>query len=768
MFAIALTSCTACNRNPPRPNEDIGPTPLTPLQDFAGAWNAAAATYSPEQINTAVGLLETRQANVNNPSHDDYQAPKSRSVVVKIFMAADPSTVVETMRIAALPAPKMLELVGYMTRSSSVQGQDNLFDDVDFLNDLSDEYDRMPAGVERNRKSDHVQRQRRKIMSNIFAINMTPDEFARTLSRLIIYGERVTHQMHEAHGSLTYDEYVKRDLDFDTLVYFKGFNAFTNDTAYTISPNLSAPVQLYAWHYEFNRVGYNVMKAIDNPTAQSGAAQDDGFPLQEHNYRWEANDAFERELKYERISDFPPNFRNTFTGAQWRDYVRIKRTNYALAYRYEIGFLERYYAAQFAFQRHIEEFDESVYAIGFAFADNSARYVAQMQEGFREGFADNLKFSDIMYTYFGDDVRAQRYNDRNSAFENAEAVNAPRQERQQADLRFRLERVAVLDFALERMNNRELGGALVYQIRNYSADNIRNIQLYKKYDKLYQAWCLDGSGCCRKRELEKHSDGRAYDEKETLGRNAAYIAQIMRYFSPAFNGLSNSLAQARSEQWDDIRLEVKAVLNENYDAIPDTADRLAKFDDLLIKQKMSCGHPKVSPLCDHTGCTEQYDTEHSISRLLHHNEAVLRYAWGQVEVTLRAPDTNASGVLTAEMYDLVEHIPLSIGGVDTVGPYRMTGSNYSSTHQQVIVIDSGTSVNGNVDLVLVSFGPYQRTHGISHARFGGVTANYTVVYTFVGWFIDTNMEYQVDPGFAITFDMMLYPGFSAQITRLQN
>ncbi len=735
LIAMTLFACNGDNGNGGNGSNGTDDVDVPILDDLTN-YSTNVAYYDVQSVSYGdvdqqISKLEARQEERPEFGDEDYD---DLSVPLKIFVNSDADEIIRRMSQAGLSREKMIATVDYIAGEESLdtgeldtivatgEWVDNpdwsFFDDWDYLEKLEDKADESGST---NDDSDNVQRQRRKMMRQIFEIGMTGDEFGRFVMRQMLYAMEVTETMHlDYDAELSYDEYVKEDLSFDALVYFKAFEDFVESRSQT--------VQLYGYYYDYNKAAY---EAMDDET-------------------------FEKELQYRH--------QKTYTNTEFLDYVDIQRNNYISSYRYSYDFYREFYQVHFQFQGLLEEFDLEVFEINTAFSDPQLKYSREMQRGMDSGFAQQLTLMDHLYVYTDDEDRLIEYNTANTEYEQVRLSTAkPRQDEKKMLLQY--QQLKVADYILGKMNNTQLSNVLRYHILSYSGDMIRNIQSEKKDIVLEQVkidnyLSIPGGDITHEDEIEEH--------EITIGRTDAIVAQIVRSYGNA--NPQNQFNIATNTSWDNIRTEVKDTLEHDYTQYSNGTEMLEAFEDLLIKKKEvnPDGSDYVEGVDDSALIREEYDTTHSISRFLNSHEEVLRYSLGQVKVEIYGSPGKRSGLQTAYNLGGYEDGTYSLGnnGVGRTFPDNPSvfPNNYPRILDEVsfkagMTLEEGLSedeanqpnfLTGNDEKVEMD--PQQSSPG------SGQPKNH--IYVFEGWYIDIEQKYKVDPEEKVKYDMILYPGYT--------
>lgn len=753
-MAMTFFACVGTKPDPGKKNPTNGTTVPT-LKDLTN-YSLDAKYSNVEEVkygdtDQQKALLQERINERPDPKDpEDVCEYNDLSVPVKIFVNSVPEDIIKKMGKAGLNETKMNATVQYLAGEEAVETSEleaivksnkwdnnpkwSFFDDWDYLDMLEEKADDSSiTGAAADKNADNVQRQKRKMMGQVFSIGMSGDEFARLVIEELQYAQEITQTMHLAYTPAieNYDDYVKKDLSYDTLVYFKAFNQFVK--------NKSQTVQLYGYYYDYNKRAYD---STDNAK-------------------------FEKELEYSHMT--------RYSNAQFLEYVEIQRSNYINSYRYTYAFYQTFYKVHFQFQGLLENFDLEVYVdpetnlpMEPAVTDTSSRYSIEMQKGMEAGFSQQLIMSDHLYVYSANETAMTEYNAANTAYDLVKDSNsAPTKDGKEYLLN--IEKLKIVDYILTEMSNMHLSAVLKYHIMSYSGDMIRNIQSEKKSVVLEKV---------DKADLPQPpvDNGARAAADVTIGRTNAIILQLKKSYESA--GPLAQFNSANSTDWDKIRPEVSATLTHDYSQYDNGTDQLEAFENLLMKKKLVNldGTDYIEGTQGHDSALtrEVYDEKHNISKFLNTHEIVLRYSIGQIEITLAAePGANTATGVTA-IYNLSKHADgvytngnnledrnMPEGGYalkDRIVPisYPSTISTVSFKANMTMIeglskenADEETFLRGNAAKLVMGDDIYGSNEAVRKLY----------QYEFEGWYIDIDLKYRVDENEKITYDMILYPGF---------
>ena len=204
------------------------------------------------------------------------------------------------------------------------------------------------------------------------------------------------------------------------------------------------------------------------------------------------------------------------------------------------------------------------------------------------------------------------------------------------------------------------------------------------------------------------------------------------------------------------------------------------FEDTLIRKEWSCGTALDVQDCPngngHRECSEEYDTDWALSRLLDTHEVVLRYMAGQAVVTFKAIN-EADFIDPAKFYGAIA-TATSVTSTEAkaAGSYKMSYKADEACVTETLGTSDeiGTACTQNTDKLgyPVAGVADQRWNnvpvyesknfscGSSGTELGKITyvnGNTTYTYTFIGWYVDENFKYPVLLDEAYNYDIRLYP-----------
>ena len=697
-------------------------------------------------------------------------------------------TIIDRMSVAGLAKDMMIELVGYITRKDSGAmpsdpaqfgyeiGTTSAIRDYEELDKLYELYDEADEENE-DFYYEKLQLKKRKVIGEV--VKIFGDDgaaFARTATEELSYAYQVVEEMVEKHNARNETDYDFKNyfktvfFDYETLVYFLAFEetvALNKSTfAATNRKNITT---LYGYYYQYEKADYECM-----------------------------TDAQYKE--YLKLS-----MKDEKNDAEALKYTEYDRTHYAKAYRYSADCYKKYYTEHFQFQARQEKYDKTVYTggsvingkeiyangIGNAISGNSITYSSEMMQGLQVGMAATLKISDVNYEYTGVDANVTRYNKYYNDYQNrsssvADKIKIVRYEKEQLSSQY-------YTITHKSISSADLSNALKYQIRSYSGDYIRAIQSYKKEDVILneelKRLAADGL---------KAGDAE-YDEKlEEIGRNRAMLPNLTANWTAA--NIDSQMTSANSVEWKSessttgatIESEMKAALAIDYETYHQKNQGANAvyvdeyFEKNLIKKKWSCGgtDKECKNGNGHLNCTEEYDTSCKISRLLNNHDKVFRHAAGQVEISYQKVDVGNYDIATVEASGY-SHIAGPNGTPGTLSkdaknrPHQTAYTDgQKDTYQSDEYISlpewrgGGQGTNGWLTPTQGESDNPARLPALPRNASGVGTSftmekgGYTYYFEFVGWYIDTDLKYEVRANEdTFGYDIKLYPGYKINKVR---
>lgn len=770
MLLVLIFSLAACGGGRDKDGGDKGPIlgkSLTPadiiqLPDLVD-YGSKPAYYSPNPATYGDTNAERTKLQARIDDRRDDEDLDEASSVVKIFAHSDAQAIIEAMRLAAVPANKMTQVVDYLAGEETVEESEiiakvdsgkwsatpgwSFFDDYDYYEKLQDRAD-LPDATDED--EDNVKRQYRNMAGKIFAIGMSGDEFARMFVEEMLYAIDVIESDKMANAVFNpnpadpsadaFWNYCKEELDYDTLVYILAFNDH-----YTASNGRAKSVKLYGYYYDYEKRVYD-----------------------ETN-----DDEFEKQLKY--------SHQKTFTKDEWLEYVDIQRNMYQGSYRYSDNFYQNnFYPAHLNFQELKEIRENTVYGIE---RHNNMSYTGEMRSGMTNGgFAGQLRMSDWLWCYGGDDERMTAYNQANTDYETGKNQGAENSAR--GEYYYKREQLKVANYLLTNMSNTELGLALRYQIYNYSSDMVKNIQDYKKDIRMYEVG---------KSEPEEYiftkgyvAAGNVQGAKDyATGKIEALVSQMTDSLSNA--DIETKANKAASESWATMNREVLTALNEdNYNDLATFVEKVDRLDDLVIKRKWSCGAGiGEETTCTHGTCTKKYDPNHAISQFASNYSTILQRVSGNAVLTFKylpsdKTNYNLNGAETGTTYAPRYHAIATGSNLREFTNEMLVSRNDYSEYEE-ITVERGNGFkeaifDATIDLKDENL-PAGTKEGenwwntksrpgkpkaVVEERIGQNRQNYTYTYSFVGWYLDANLLYKLEDFDEITCDLVLYAGYTVK------
>ena len=766
--------------------------------DNSSNYNVPVANYGADKATQAEKLAEKQTEEIAEKGIDTDgdgtndvldNADEDITTFTKIFCASDPETIIDRMSVAGLAKDMMIELVGYITRKDSGAmpsdpaqfgyeiGTTSAIRDYEELDKLYELYDDAKNEDDEDFYYEKLQLKKRKVIGEV--VKIFGDDgaaFARTATEELSYAYQVVEEMVEKHNVDNETDYDFKNyfktvfFDYETLVYFLAFDETValNKSTFTAT-NRKNITTLYGYYYQYEKADYECM-----------------------------TDAQYKE--YLKLS-----MKDEKTDAEALKYTEYDRTHYAKAYRYSADCYKKYYTEHFQFQARQEKYDKTVYTggsvingkeiyangIGNAISGNSITYSSEMMQGLQVGMAATLKISDVNYEYTGVDANVTRYNKYYNDYQNrsssvADKIKIVRYEKEQLSSQY-------YTITHETISSADLSNALKYQIKSYSGDYIRAIQSYKKEDVILNE------------ELKRlAADGlqagdAEYDEKlEEIGRNRAMLPNLTDNWTQA--DVESQMTSANSVEWKSensttgatIESEMKAALAIDYETYHQKNQGANAvhvdeyFEKNLIKKKKNCllGTPDQCSGGAHVNCTEEYDTSCKISRLLNNHDIVFRHAAGQVEISYQKVDVGNYDIATVEAsgYSHIAGPNGTPGTLSKDAKTRPIQTAYTAGQQDTYQSDEyislpewrggGQGTNGWLTPTQgESDNPARlpalprNTTGVG-TSFTMVKGGYTYYFEFVGWYIDTELKYEVRANEdTFGYDIKLYPGYKINKVR---
>ena len=725
-------------------------------------------------------------------------------------------------------------------------GYASALEDFDQLNELQTIYDDFteydmdesypaPRFEDENDVQDYINRKKRKIYGEIFTIFQDKaDQFARCAIQLVGYGIEIiddvmipayNHQKAQDDTKLTYncteteisfEDYVRYEMfDHETLSYLLAFMD-PQITDFNMAENVydatkkSKMMSLYGYYYQYQKRDYEVFddkKTVNNKRIGTVTEYEDFLELNHKSY-----------------------FDSTDEVLRYRDY---DSRQYAKAYRYSYACYQKYYKAQLDFQSIQEAKDLEVYVGGAGAIGNSivngeygtaktngigvARagitYSGEMQKACTNGLESTLKLSDVNYEYSSVDNNVLRLNTTSMGWNGLT-------ETEQAEFKNKINKVyyevAQLQSQHYAMTHKtitdiDLSNALIYQIYSYSADSIRSIQSTKK-DEITYYLAIDRFLSVVPNTYEEIRRGDLSvseyvkdtfaELEEDAGRNDAKFINVDQNYK---NDAQAQETSARNHTWTTkgnmkgVKDNIKETIDTDFDAYhasPAAANKSVDvyFEDVLIRKIYSCGADLDEACLDgtsHANCTDEYDSNWSLSRLVSAHEEVIRYMAGQTIVTFQKINQEQFKTPTMFHKDITSMPNGTIlfssdsARLNTASEkyYTMTcapSDDVTLASDDVIGVACTTVKEGAYPTVGTSsqywdYVPvYEQNNFTSHWTTPGkvdtgkivVTVdNVKYTYTFVGWYVDQNYKYGVLLDEEYNYDIMLYPGYMVEIEK---
>ena len=781
--------------------DDDDPRAIVPLPDMV-AYGDNAANYNVPFANYGAAkavqsaLLATKQAELlaeygYTSASEAFLSDRSVPTYVKLFCAADPDRLIDCLSRAGLGKTTMEALVDYVTRSDDnagnnpykspyglVVGRVSLFRDYPEyleLKALLAEEDEEDYGYKQ--AQNHLQLKERKIVgefSGIFGDDGAA--FARCVTEILSYAYQVVEEMVEQHNidnetGYDFNTYFKTVFfDYETLVYFLAFDETVALNKSTFTPTDRKNITtLYGYYYQFLRQQYIALSDEDY-------------------FRYVILDLKEQKTDGEAL-----------------DFAGLKRQQYALGIRYGFSSYRNFQTAHFQFEAKREKYDKVVYTggsvingkeiyaygIGNAIVGNSITYSSEMMQGHLVGREAYLKNADLQYIALGIDADVMRLNRYYNEYLNRSSSVADKIKIVRYKKEVLSQQYAVL--TSDYMSSADFSNLMKMQIKLFSADYIKEIQEVKKRDVILNE------------ELKRlAADGlqtgdAEYDEKlEEIGRNRAMLPNLTDNWMRA--NIDSQMVVANSVEWKSessttgatIESEIEAVLAidyETYHRKNQGANAVyvdEYFEKNLIKKKWSCGGTdhECKNGNGHLNCTEEYDTGCKISRLLNNHDTVFRHAAGQVEISYQKVDVSNYDIATVEAsgYSHIAGPNGTPGTLSKDAKTRPRGTAYTDGQKDIYQSDEYISLpqwrgggqgtngwltptQGDSDNPARLPALPRNTTGVG-TSFTMVKGDYTYYFEFVGWYLDTDLKYEVRPEDTFQYDVKLYPGY--KINKVRN
>lgn len=775
IMVVSIVACkpsTPSGGGKPQTNKTLTPKDITHLKDITNYGQKQehlkgnTVTYGDTEKEDAKAKLTVRI----NEKKEDVESGKDVSSIVKIFAASDAGGIVGAMQNANLPTDKMQETVNYMAGAQSVTTEEiaalvdggtfdktktqgwSFFDDWDYYDKLKNRADETQADAD----SDNVKRQYRNMMGKIFAIGMSGDQFARLAVHELVYATTVVEKMAEDSGIVNarltisatlgeLDEYCRKELDYETLVYLRAFNEYYNlDGSNNGRENC---VELYGYYYEYNKT----------------------------DYYSQTDEEFEKQLTY--------GHKTIFTDVEWLDYVKLQRDSYIKAYRYSDSFYQTFYEKHFAFQSKVEKHEEIVYNIS---PWNNKSYTGEMQQAIRDnGLVGQLNFTDWVWCYAGNDTVMKEYNAANTANENGKKANASAEQKYDGQFQYDMAQLKFIEYILHKdhMGDTNLGRTLRFQVYSYSGEMIKSAQGYNKDIALVNADKIKPDEATKIISGLNESDQRDY----AMGKLNAVLGQMNAAYSHA--NVSSAANNASNQPWRSMYTEVKNAIDKDYSGYSKAKEKVEALEDMVIKKKWDCGGTDeecgkpANKNRGHVGCEKKYDETHNISKFVSAYESILRHMGGSANIKFQ---NDALATDKEKNNYAVKEYPsgASVTYVSGFQGSSFTGKRITAAIAAVsritvkeISVSSGKTFTDGIKNVggddlkwWESATPGHENRVATKAKSEGVTENFdgnhsstfTYTYTFTGWYLDTGLQYLFDPDDKIACDLTLYAGYTVE------
>lgn len=670
LVALASVGILAACVDPTPEKINYGITPLAELTDFGTSeqYYAPQALQYNSENNTYNGINASAKAEALQKKIDEQKAnfdkrfnqasgweEVEQSTFEKIFAHATPSGILKSLADAAIPVDHMNGLVDYMT-GDGVEGFFGQYKHMQDYDKIMSENSESSTAYQDAYKEQ--QRLRRKMLqklgeggTGVEGIGLSGDEIGRIIIQLSTYAQTVVNDnmIPVYMNGAKIDQYFKALeskgglFDYDTLVFFKTNETLRGTVTGTKGASDAQLVRAYGFIYQYQ------VKA-NSETVLSKAD-------------------FEKELEY--------RFLSSLTQDQAVDFARIKRLNYAKAYRYSENFYkEKFYPAVNVLEKKQEEIEAEVYEIndgkkvdtvtvsgnGITSEENieiklsteisrgsSAALSSEMSlSGVRVGIESDLLAGDMEYYYNGVD-NYKNAKSMAAAQANYEATkNAGKSISAPAQLQFQLENLRMTYFVLDQFisegKKAGLSNSLVGQIYAVAADDIKTVNRLKKDLVLMVAKLED---------IDQINDSETYyKEAAKIGRKNAQLKSFVKVATEVVSNIDTRIGYARTgAQWEKIRSEVKSAIEADYSKykVTDggTTPQLNYMQSLLVRRTFK---NKNGQIIDYIEGVEghiplpgdgkiEFDTQHGISQLYVNEKQVLYHTAGIIEVSFQKVGT---------------------------------------------------------------------------------------------------------------------------------
>ena len=613
----------------------------------------------------------------------------------------------------------------------------------------------------------------------------------------------------------SYEEYQKfinymraEMYDYETLSYILSFREYADMPIVTAAEsaadyevgNMAEPMTLFGYHYQFRHRDYNFYDTDETYNFRDTESIVDGSTNL---------DKYEYFLKLSHESYFASSGSGatvnvTSEDEQYAmDYRKIDREHYEQAYRYSTACLTAYYEAQLDFQIFQERMEvdiyvggskdssgEQLYARGIQYAKQlpgqsysqttTKTYSQEMYNALgNKGSAldSNLKISDVNWEYSADDMTTRRFNLVSARWLSIEDNGNLNDSQRLYKVEYEIELLKSQDYTLNHgyLSNSDFTHALQYEIYSYSADSVRGIQQNKKNNVIY-AKDIERMNKVENLGVTGYYEAMA-ELEENVGRNRAEYANLDHNYDTS--NVTSEINLSGEADWAGVRSNVKETLavdyagyNQSKDGSDKPVDKL--FEDTLIKQFYVCkssasdagqrggteDHCLVNNNSGHTPyCEEDYDPSWALSRLANNHETSLRYMYGQSEVTFAR----------MKVEELIE-----------AGKFTSAGSGAFNGGSNSYFVTSGNQVStetlntdDEIDTVLrdasdkwLNLPSYDGEYGNVKEEGNEFTFNINGVnykITFIGWFVDAELKYEVLYDEEYNYDIVLYPAYRIEV-----
>ncbi len=831
VFACSMVACDFGGSSSTKKKDDTTTTTkelkagdiktLTDLTDYSSkalksavTFNAASKQYAGTDCTEQLNALQDRITQKT----EDVQNRESTKSFVKIFVMSTPEGIMQNMADAALTFKEMEAVVAYISgdvedpdiakycakvdgewvgeftgnsikkwrqsetdtnaKNSDINKGWSLFDDWELYDNLKDYAEDCKNTVSEENKDiadDNASWQYRSILQKVYEdVNLPGDVAARLITHMLEYAIELVQD--KTGGSVVnctensqyndFAKYCRKKVteeddpmdglgDYDTLVYLCSFNEFYDAHS---EIGMKTSVKLYGYYYDYNATYYKVElkdRAI-----------------------------YAKQLQYEK--------QDTYTNAEWWDYVMIQRNNYIGSYRYSAKFYRSFYTAHFTFQGLIEDFELEAYPIDSP--DTKTTYTKEMQNAIEytaKGIEGQLAMSDWMWCYGGNEKTMNSYNqasrEYNEAKDKTKSGNGTKEQEYEKKFYFELEELKLVAYLLDKMTEIELNGALYYNCYAYSGSMLKTMQTYLKNIRYIQDDMEDGTYYTH---IADSVGLQTVEEKDEYAIGKLTVLEKQAY--TLWDDTKAGSKATTKQSWKKMLSDIKDAQSYNYEEkVPKSnikcwETRCEYLEDRVIAKYYSCCKTRISQPednkddCTHgsngdgTEVTKEYLESCTISMFVSTYEQILFYIAGKANIEF---DTLSKGfsVATPTLTTTGDKIIYKAGYLEN-DIASLTPAGYSE--EKTITFGSGKSLNGvindgdldtddenwwnsndvhNAEGADTAYGPEVKTETVGSKKY-----NYNYNYTFSYWYLDKECKYEFDADDDIDFDVIVYVGYDIE------